>query len=237
MKGIEIKKFWNYSVVVLVLFFLGGLTTACTDYQDEVDSLDRRVTALEELMKKANSRLEEMQVVFAAIEEGDFITSVRDTENGYVVNFKKAGAVYLYDGKDGQDAQMPEIDVMKDDDGYFYWVINGVPLKDSKGNPVRVNGKDGKDGVDGKDGKDGVDGKDAVAPQVRINTETLEWEISIDGGKTWTPSGTSSQGKDGNQFFKSVSTIIQTDEQGVMTEYMVIVTVGGSTYYIPIYRG
>jgi len=110
-------------------------------------------------------------------------------------------------------------------------------LKDSTGNPVRVNGKDGKDGVDGKDGKDGVDGKDAVAPQVRINAETLEWEISIDGGKTWTPSGTSSQGKDGNQFFKSVSTIIQPDDNGVMTEYMVIVTVGGSTYYIPIYRG
>ena len=145
------KKYRINGAIVIVLFLLGGLMTACTDYQDEIDSLDRRVTTLEELMKRANSQIEAMAILVKAFEEGDYITGVRNTDEGYVVNFKKAGPVELIDGKDGKDgkdADMPDIDIAKDDDGNYYWIIDGKPLTDKDGKPVRVNGKDGKDGVD-----------------------------------------------------------------------------------------
>lgn len=247
--------------VVMVLFMIGGMMTACTDYQDEVDSLDRRVTKLEELIKRANADLEAMEVVLAAIQDGDYITGVRDTDDGYVVNFKKAGPIYLYDGKDGRDgkdAQMPDVDVARDADGNFYWVIDGKPLTDADGKTIRVNGRDGKDGrdgvdgrdgIDGKDGKDGIDGKDgengkdgkdgqdgqdAVSPQLRINPTTLMWEISIDNGTTWQPTGTSAQGKDGkdgNEFFYSVN--YEVTAEG---EFMTVVTKSGQTFRIPIHK-
>ena len=41
------------------------------------------------------------------------------------------------------------------------------------------------------------DGENAVAPQVRINPTSKEWEISIDGGTTWTSTNVVAQGKDG----------------------------------------
>ena len=127
------KKYRINGVIVIVLFLLGGLMTACTDYQDEIDSLDRRVTTLEELMKKANSQIEAMAVLVKAFEDGDYITGVRDTDDGYVINFKKAGPVELIDGKDGKDgkdADMPNIDIAKDDDGNYYWKIGRASCRE-----------------------------------------------------------------------------------------------------------
>ena len=111
-------------------------------------------------------------------------------------------------GKDGQDGK----DGADGKDGK-----DGVDGKDGKDG---VDGKDGKDGVDGKDGKDGVDGqdgqngKDGITPQLRINTTTLMWEVSLDNGETWTSLGVKAKGEDGakgadgadgDAFFKSVT--------------------------------
>ena len=222
---------------LLGLFLLGGTVTACTDYQDEVDALDTRVKALEDLVDRVNDDIDAMEVIVRAMEDGDYITDVRPTSDGYVVNFKKAGPIVIKDGKDGRDgkdAEMPDIDVKQGEDGNWYWVIDGVWLKGPAGELIRVNGRDGKDGTDGKDGQDG---KDAVSPQVRINPDTEMWEVSTDGGQTWTPTGTPSHGRDGadgidgNQFFLSVTYEVNGDG-----EYMVVVTRSGQTFRIPIYK-
>ena len=44
----------------------------------------------------------------------------------------------------------------------------------------------------------GSAGTDAIAPRVRINTDTNLWEISTDGGKTWTSTGVKATGDKGN---------------------------------------
>lgn len=123
------------------------------------------------------------------------------------------------DGEDGQDGQEATlvIGVWQDIDGMWYWTLNGQWLLDGDGNKVRagaINGQDGQDGKDGKDGKDGNDGQDGknghdgkdgkdghdgqngIVPQVRINGDGI-WEISIDGGQTWSNTGISANGKDG----------------------------------------
>ena len=205
------------------MFLLGGLHTACTDYQDEIDALDYRVTQLEELVDRINTNIEAMKAIVGAIGDADYITGVKETPDGYIINFAKAGIVEIkdgVDGKDGKDAEVPEIDVAKGPDGIWYWVVNGVPITGEDGQVIRVNGKDGKDG------------KDAVSPQVRINPDNSEWEISTDGGKTWLSTGSSAtNGKDANEFFMKVTYSV---EDGL--EYMVITTKSGQTFRIPIVK-
>lgn len=183
--------------------------TACTDYQDEIDALDYRITVLENLVKRWNADLESMQVIVNAMEDGDYITNVTESSQGYIITFNESGAIIIkdgkdgIDGKDGKDAQTPDISVKQGEDGYWYWTLNGEFITNSEGDIVRANGKDGQDGKDGKDGENGKDGqngkdgKDAVSPQVRINEESGIWEISIDNGVTWISTGTFATGKDG----------------------------------------
>ena len=178
------------------------LTTSCTDYQDEIDALDYRVTVLEEMVKTINNNLDAMRVIVDAMAAGDYITGVRETEGGYVINFFKNGPLYVMDGVDGQngrDAQAPDITIAQDpDDGEWYWMLNGQWLM-ADGQRVRASGKDGRDGQDGRDGRDGKSASMAGAsvPRTRINPDNRHWEISTDGGITWTDTGCSADGQDG----------------------------------------
>jgi len=73
----------------------------------------------------------------------------------------------------------------------FWWIggVNtGVPATGAPGQDGS-DGEDGQPGADGEDGKDGKDGKDGVTPQLRINSETREWEVSYDNGETWESMG------------------------------------------------
>ena len=214
-------------VFLLALITAAGTFTSCTDYQDEIDALDYRVTVLEELVKRINHDIEALQIVVEAMADGDYITNVTEYDDSYIITFNKAGAIVVKDGEkgnDGQDANVPNISVLPDEKGDYYWVLDGEWLLDEDGNKIYANGKDGKDGKDGLDGKDGVDGrdgkdgkdgvdgrdgkdgrdgldgkdgKDGIAPQVRINDETGLWEISIDGGESWVSTSTYATGKDG----------------------------------------
>jgi len=219
----------KYTLLCALMLLSGLSLTSCTDYQDEIDALNVRITTLERLEKEININIQALKVIAEAMENGDYITAVNETTDGYVINFHKAGPIYITDGKDGKDAESPNISIAQDPiDGQWYWTLNGEWLTTPDGQRIRANGKDGEDG------------KDAVSPQVRINPETGVWEISTDGGQTWTSTGTvatgkdgknGEDGKDGNQFFLSVTYFI--DEYG--NEWMVITTKSGQTFRIPIY--
>ena len=68
----------------------------------------------------------------------------------------------------------------------------------------------GENGQNGQNGENGQDGQDGITPQLRINTTTLEWEVSLDNGATWTSLGVKAQGDKGDKgdkgdaFFQSV---------------------------------
>ena len=69
-----------YQILCAALLVAGAATNiSCTDYQDEIDALDYRVTVLENLVKKINNNIEAMQVTVTAMQNGDYITGVRDT--------------------------------------------------------------------------------------------------------------------------------------------------------------
>ena len=109
-------------------------------------------------------------------------------------------------------------------DGYTIIFSNGTTA-------TITNGKDGANGKDGQNGAPGNDGKDAIAPQVRINDATKEWEISTDGGKTWVSTGVVAEGKDGvctenESLFASVE---------VENEYVIITLTNGTEFKLALY--
>ena len=71
-------------------------------------------------------------------------------------------------------------------------------LKDEEGNVIGYTltfAKSGEKPI--YHGKKGDKGDDAIAPKVRINEETNEWEISTDGGESWTSTGVVAVGPKG----------------------------------------
>jgi len=122
--------------------FLLTTLNSCTDYQDEIDALDVRVTYLEDLVKKINNNLESLRALVDVVEEGDYIKNVKETDAGYTITFAKHDAITILNGA---NASMPQITVEKDDDGNTYWKVDGKWPKDEGGNDIKIkaNGNDG----------------------------------------------------------------------------------------------
>ena len=248
--------------MLLAVVLLAGCVTmsSCTDYQDEIDALDKRVTTLEELVSRTNQSISSLQALLSATEDGWFITGIvevlpKDDPKGvgyYTITFGRIDpatgklstkaddkkAITIYNGTNGEDASAPKIEVRQGDDGNYYWYIDGVPLVDpTTGKAVQANGKDGKDGKDGEDGKDGKDGV-STAPILNINAEGF-WIISYDSGQTWqllmdadgNPiSATGNPGKDAEPVIQGVT--IRVDSSG--NRYAEFDLGGGQIVVVPL---
>lgn len=189
-----------------LMILLAGISQTGCEYDDaglwdEMEDVKNRVTALEKAVEKTNSNIEALQAIVEALQKNVYVTTVQTTSNGYIISFSDGSSATISNGIDGKDGingtNAPVISVKLDSDGNYYWTIDGEWLL-VNGSKVRANGIDGEDGKDGVDGKDGENGADAVAPKVRINENSKEWEISTDGGDTWMSTGIIAEGKDGS---------------------------------------
>ncbi|MBR0362588.1 MAG: hypothetical protein IIX38_02195, partial [Alistipes sp.] len=160
----------------------------------EIENVKDRVETLEESVIKTNEDIAALQTIVNALQKNLYVVSVTPTAEGYTIVFSDGTTAEIKNGKDGANgANAPVISVKQDADGNYYWTVDGEWLL-VDGERVRANGIDGEDGANGENG---VDGEDAIAPQVRINDATKEWEISTDGGMTWVSTGVVAEGKDG----------------------------------------
>lgn len=191
-----IRKVWIACSMVCACMF--GLSSCGDDYDDselrgDIENLDSRITALEEWQKSVNTDIRSLQSLVEALEDKDYVTAVTPLEDGtgYVISFLKSGNVTIKHGEKGEDGTTPVISVKQDSDGKHYWTVNGEWLLDN-GNKMPVTGEKGDKGDKGDKGAD------SIAPQVRINKDTNLWEISTDGGKTWTSTGIKATGDKGN---------------------------------------
>mgnify|MGYP000817439614 CR=1 FL=1 len=151
--------------------------------------------ALQRLCNQTNTNLSALQTIVTALQNNDWITGVDPlTENGkivgYTIKFAKSNPIVIYNGKDGadgMDGNTPVIGVKEDEDGIYYWTLNGEFIV-VEGQKVQAQGTNGGNGSDGKDG---------VTPQLKI--ENGYWFISYDNGATWTQldKATGEDGKDG----------------------------------------
>ncbi len=188
------KKNLCLALSVIVAFWAMVGCSYDPDFLKEFEQIKNRVTALEEAVSNTNEDIEALQTIVEALQKNVYVVEVNTTAEGFVIVFSDGTKATIANGKDGANGtNAPVISVKQDEDGNYYWTLDGEWLI-VDGERVRANGKDGKDG---EDGAPGMPGKDAIAPQVRINYSTKEWEISIDGGNTWVSTGVVAEGKDG----------------------------------------
>lgn len=137
------KKFYG-ALLVGSLFLAGGMVS-CSDYDDDINSLNERVDALEKTVAELQK----------AIEAGAVITSVEDTENGVKVTLSDGKTFEVKNGTNGADGQPGSVVEIREVDGVAYWFIDdkntGYPVKGEKGEA----GEPGQPGEPGADGKDG----------------------------------------------------------------------------------
>ena len=197
-------------IICFLMAAVGIILTSCeyddTNLWNEIEDVKNRVTALEETVKKTNNDISALQTIVEALQKMVYVTSVQTTADGYVINFSDGTTATITNGKDGANGtNAPIISVKLDDDGNYYWTLDGEWLM-VDGEKIRANG------IDGQNGENGTN---AIAPQVRINDTTKEWEISTDGGNSWVSTGVVAEGKDGangsndsngDSIFKSVDT-------------------------------
>lgn len=170
------------------------------------------------------------------------------------------------DGKDGKDGaagatgatgatgaagHTPVIGV-KEDGGVLYWTVDGewllnngqkVPVTGGKGEQGENGsagpaGPAGPQGPDGPQGPAGNDGNDGVTPQLRINEDTYNWEVSYDEGESWeellvngepvsAKGDKGDKGENGDSFFQDV---VVDDDAGLVH----ITLANGTTFDIPL---
>ena len=160
----------------------------------EIESLKNRVQALEQLCAQSNTNIASLQALVEALQQRDYVKSVApiaegDKIIGYTITFAKGDPITIYHGKDGQDGQTPVVGVAKDEDGIYYWTLDGEWLTDDEGNNIPAIGG---------------------TPELKIKNDY--WYVSYDGGDTWTKLGkatgetgaTGATGAKGDSFFKSV---------------------------------
>ena len=200
-----------YSIAVATMVCLASCGYNDDDVWNAINNQEERITALENWQKTINENIAALQ---ALVNENDYITDVTPiVENGettgYIISFFKQGSITIYNGAKGDKGETgdtPSIGVTKQEDGKYYWTLNGELLKDAEGNPICASGQDGEDGEDGSDGSNGSSGTSAPTPQIKLGKDLSILQdqygskindedvcLSVDGGKTWVKiSGTGS---------------------------------------------
>ena len=240
------KKIFTILSIVVICF------SSCT-YDDaelvgRVEDLENRVTLLEKLCKEMNSNISAIQTIVEALQNNDYVTGVTPIEEngvivGYTISFTKSDSITIYHGKDGndgvdgRDGYTPVIGVKQDNDGIYYWTLDGEWLTDASGNKIKavgIDGANGENGEDGINGSNGEDGTDGITPQLKIENDY--WYVSYDNGNTWTILGKATgedgangsngaDGVDGDAFFYSVDTSNE--------DYVIFTLADGTTIQIP----
>lgn len=157
---------------------------------------EARIVTLETLCSQMNTNISSIQSLIQSMQTGDFITGItpideNDKEIGYTINFASGKNITVYHGKDGIDGAagyIPAIGVKQDNDGAYYWTLDGEWILGENNEKIPTSGKDGKD---------------AVTPKIKL--EDKSWYISYDNGSTWTKIGDVSSGNtDNDLFFKEI---------------------------------
>ena len=212
---------------------LAGCTADMDKFTERLDDLEARVAVLETLCAQMNEDISSMRTVISALEDGLYITDVKNVSDGYRIEFSDGETITIRHGKDGedgtpgtdgQDGYMPVIGVRMDTDGIYYWTLDGEWLLDDQGNKMRVTGENGKDGADGKDGVTPVIGVAQGEDGIYYWTINGEWLIDENGNKVQAQylGGADSEG---------LIEDIVVDDMGIT-----FILSDGSELYIPLYE-
>ena len=148
-----IKKFLSATLYGALLIGLSGAFVACKDYDEDIQGLDNRLTAVE-------NKLSDLE---AKINAGAVITDVQETSTGVTVTLSDGTKFDLTNGKDGQDGATGAAgqdgapgSVVEIIDGY--WYIDGENTGLAAQGPKGDKGDQGDQGPAGPQGPQGDKG-------------------------------------------------------------------------------
>lgn len=183
-----IQIFSNLDKVVGMIYCILTVTflVSCAEYDDseireQLSDHAKRIASLESAVTVVNAQISEIQSVLSSIQEGDWITSVTSTSEGYTINFANGNPVTIKHGTNGQDGNTPNvplIGVALDGDVYYWTItIDGDTewVKDDNGNKILATSPKGEKGDKGDDGEKGTNG---LTPVINIDTDgywTIKW--------------------------------------------------------------
>ena len=145
--------------------------SACTNLvQAELDETHARLEALQKEAGSVNRELTSLNQILVELDTDHTVNAVSPVEGiGYDLSFKDGKVVRITFGKDGTDGRVLPLGV-KEEEGVYYWTVDGEFLLDAAGNKVRAGARQGVDGI---------------VPQFKV--EDGSWWVSMDGGVTFEP--------------------------------------------------
>ncbi len=150
--------------MVVPLLVLGACSYDDSSIKERVTNLEEDVARLQQTVSTLNSTVEGLGTIVTELQKGDYITAISEVKDGddvigYTITFSSDKTITIYNGEDGTT---PAVSVKKDEDGVYYWTVNGEWLT-ADGAKVPATG---------------------AAPQLRVADGV--WQVSTDGGSTWT---------------------------------------------------
>lgn len=160
-----------------VCFFLLMACEEPIDYQPQITDLQQQIDSLKTVCSSMNSNITSLQTIVQALQNNDYVTSVTpikegDTTIGYTISFTQSDPISIYHG------HSPQIGIKQQEDGLYFWTLDGEWLLDTAGKPIPSEG---------------------LTPLLKI--ENGRWLMSIDKGQSWTEMGQAT----GDSFFQSVT--------------------------------
>ena len=168
----------KYIVILLAACLLGG---SCSRFvRDELVQMQNEMDALWEKVNTMNGTLGSLKEIVDEMASGGYIVSAtpatpdEEGRSGYLLTFNDGSMITLYsgvdgeDGQNGQDGHSPAISLKQDEDGAWYWTLDGEWMLGPSGEKIKAVGKDGEDGV---------------APRVKV--EDGYWWVATGGDDTW----------------------------------------------------
>lgn len=176
--------------LIYILLLAVPLFTGChKKIWDKLNDHEARIARLESLCNQFNTNITSLQSIVAAIDARDYVKDVVPiNENGkvigYAITFASGSPVTIYNGKNGEDGHTPIIGI-KNEDGVWYWTLDGEWILDDSGNRVRADGAAG------------------ITPQLKIDEDY--WWVSYDNGANWTKLGSAVGNGSGDSMFQDVT--------------------------------
>ena len=182
--------------------------------QEKVDSIEKRVTALEKVAETLNSNISALQ----AIASGQAINNVEEKDGVYTLTLSNGTVLTLQSGSVGM-GKAPLMSIDKDG----YWMVD---YQDGKG-AAYITDDNGEKIV--------AVGQNGVTPQFGVSEDGF-WTVSYNGGSTYTPV----LDPNGNKV-KAVAGSSTEDSYFAGVEYknetLVLTLKNGEQYSVPVVGG
>ena len=203
-------KFKSVCLAAFCAILLAFTVCSCVS-RDEIEKLNARMGLIEQRVDNLNSEIAGLRLIVQQINNGGYVTAVFPDEDGsgYALAFNDGSSIHI--SVEGSQPANPQIGVRQDEDGVWYWTLNGQWLLSADGKKMRVTGENGQPGGAGSPG---------ITPRLKFENDV--WYVSYDEGASWTKIST-----------KSAESLVFRNVDTSNSDYVVIVLSDGTELKLP----